>query len=72
MPELDGFEVIRLIRERECGAGSHLPVIALTARSREEDRERCLVAGMDGFLAKPIWAANVWEVIDRVAGARAD
>jgi two-component system sensor histidine kinase/response regulator len=52
--------------------GSYLPIIALTARSRAENRERCLAAGMDGFLAKPIRAANVWEVIDRVAGARAD
>src|SRR5207302_2062355 len=60
MPELDGFQVIRAIRERERGTGSHLPVIALTARSREEDRERCLAAGMDGFLAKPIQAAALW------------
>jgi two-component system sensor histidine kinase/response regulator len=71
MPELDGFEVIRLIREHERAAGSHLPVIALTARSRKEDRDRCLTAGMDGFLAKPIQAAEVWSVIDRVVGGRA-
>ncbi len=42
MPELDGFQVVRAIRERERTAGGHLPVIALTARSRKEDRERCL------------------------------
>jgi CheY-like chemotaxis protein len=70
MPELDGFQVIRSIREQEQAAGSHLPVVALTARSRKEDRERCLRAGMDGFLAKPIQAPDVWSEIDRVVGAR--
>jgi two-component system sensor histidine kinase/response regulator len=74
MPELDGFEVVQAIRERERTTGGHLPVIALTARSRKEDRERCLAAGMDDFLAKPIQAANLWVAIDRVVDAhpRAD
>jgi PAS domain S-box-containing protein len=70
MPELDGFQVIQAIRERERSVGGHLPVIALTARSRREDRERCLAAGMDAFLAKPIQAANLWEAIDRLMAAR--
>jgi two-component system, sensor histidine kinase and response regulator len=69
MPELDGFQVIQAIRERERSTGGHLPVIALTARSRKEDRERCLAAGMDDFLAKPIQAANLWVAIDRVVDA---
>jgi signal transduction histidine kinase/DNA-binding response OmpR family regulator len=68
MPELDGFGVIREIRERERTAGGHLPVIALTARSRKEDRERCLAAGMDDFLSKPIQTDELWVTIDRVAG----
>ncbi len=74
MPELDGFQVVEAIRERERARGGHLPVIALTARSRPEDRERCLAAGMDDFLAKPIRAANLWAAIERVAPAppRAD
>ena len=63
MPEMDGFHVIRAIREREQINGSHLPVIALTARSRKEDRERCLNAGMDEFLAKPIRADDLWRAI---------
>jgi PAS domain S-box-containing protein len=66
MPELDGFQVVQAVRERERNAGGHLPVIALTARSRNEDRERCLAAGMDDFLAKPIQAADLWAAIDRV------
>jgi CheY-like chemotaxis protein len=70
MPELDGFQVIQAIRERERSAGGHLPVIALTARSRKEDREQCLAAGMDDFLAKPIQAGNLWVTIDRVVSAR--
>ena len=70
MPELDGFQVIQAIRERERSAGGHLPVVALTARSRKEDRDRCLAAGMDDFLAKPIQAPDLWAAIDRVVGAR--
>ncbi len=66
MPELDGFEVVRTIREREQGSARHLPVVAVTARSRQEDRERCLAAGMDAFLAKPIDAAALWAAIERV------
>ena len=66
MPELDGFQVIQAIRERERSAGGHLPVVALTARSRKEDRDRCLAAGMDDFLAKPIQAPDLWAAIDRV------
>jgi PAS domain S-box-containing protein len=70
MPELDGFQVVQAIREHERTAGGHLPVIALTARSREEDRQRCLAAGMDDFLAKPMQAATLWAAIDRATGGR--
>jgi PAS domain S-box-containing protein len=74
MPELDGFQVVEAVRERERAAGGHLPVIALTARARREDRERCLAAGMDDFLAKPIHAATLWGALERVVEAhrRAD
>ena len=70
MPELDGFQVVSAVRERERTSDRHLPVIALTARSRKEDRERCLAAGMDEFLSKPVRAADLWTAIDRVVGAR--
>jgi CheY-like chemotaxis protein len=66
MPELDGFEVVRAIRERERSEGGHLPVIALTARSRKEDRGRCLAAGMDDFLTKPVSASELLGAIDRL------
>jgi two-component system sensor histidine kinase/response regulator len=70
MPEPDSFQVIQTIRERERSAGGHLPVIALAARSRKEDRERGLAAGVDDFLAKPIQASDLWVAIDGVVGAR--
>jgi PAS domain S-box-containing protein len=70
MPQLDGFGVIRAIRDRQPTTGGHLPVIALTARSREEDRQRCLAAGMDYFLTKPVQSSQLWEAIDRVTSLR--
>jgi two-component system, sensor histidine kinase and response regulator len=69
MPGLDGFRVVGAIRERERAAGGHLPVIALTARSRKEDRERCLAAGMDDFLTKPVSSAALFAAIDRLVSA---
>jgi two-component system, sensor histidine kinase and response regulator len=66
MPELDGFQVVQAVRERELTAGGHLPIIALTARSRKKDRERCLAAGMDDFLTKPIHPTDLLSAIDRV------
>jgi two-component system, sensor histidine kinase and response regulator len=66
MPELDGFQVVQAVRERELTAGGHLPIIALTARSRKEDRERCLATGMDDFQTKPIRPADLLAAIQRV------
>jgi CheY-like chemotaxis protein len=66
MPELDGFQVVGAIRDRERTAGGHLPVIAMTARSRQEDRERCLQAGMDECLTKPFTAMELATAMDRV------
>src|SRR5258708_3395711 len=65
MPELDGFQVLQAVRDRELTAGGRLPIIALTARSRKEDRERCLAAGMDDFQTKPIRPADRLAAIDR-------
>jgi PAS domain S-box-containing protein len=66
MPELDGFQVVAVQRQREQGTGQHLPVIALTARSAAGERERCLQAGMDDYLAKPVRAAELFAALDRV------
>ena len=69
LPEMDGFAVAQAIREREHGSGKHLPIIAFTARSGKQDRERCIAAGMDDFLCKPVRSEELWEVIDRVVAA---
>ncbi|MFT3694340.1 MAG: ATP-binding protein [Kofleriaceae bacterium] len=66
MPGIDGFDVIRAIRERERETGGHLPVVALTARSRREDREKCLAAGMDDFLSKPLQSKLMFEIVERL------
>ena len=66
MPEMDGFEVVQAIRQAELTTGRHLPIIALTARSSSRDRARCLTAGMDDFLSKPIEADALWAAIDRI------
>ncbi|HWE36476.1 MAG TPA: PAS domain S-box protein [Isosphaeraceae bacterium] len=66
MPGCDGFQVIEALREQERATGGHLPVIALTARAMPTDRDRCLQAGMDDFLAKPIGAAELFRVMDRL------
>jgi PAS domain S-box-containing protein len=66
MPGADGLEVTRALRAREAEAGGHVPVIALTAHAMKGDRERCLEAGMDGYLAKPVEPRALWEAV-RVA-----
>jgi PAS domain S-box-containing protein len=68
MPVLDGLRATAMIREREKALGSHLPIIGVTAHAREEDRKRCLEAGMDGFVTKPIRSQDLFAEIARVAG----
>ncbi|MBI1943181.1 MAG: response regulator [Betaproteobacteria bacterium] len=65
MPKMDGFEVARVIRQREQGTGAHVPVIALTAHAMDGDRQRCLDSGMDDYITKPIRAAELFTAIDR-------
>jgi PAS domain S-box-containing protein len=66
MPELDGYEVTSRIRELERGTGAHLPIVAMTAHALKGDRERCLEAGMDDYLAKPLKPEELFEAIERV------
>ncbi|MFA9477518.1 response regulator [Phycisphaerales bacterium AB-hyl4] len=67
MPGMDGFEATRHIRDREQADGGHVPIVAMTAHAMKGDRERCLAAGMDDYLAKPIRAGLLYETVERVA-----
>jgi signal transduction histidine kinase/DNA-binding response OmpR family regulator len=64
MPELDGLEATRAIREIESGTGAHVPIIGVTAHAMKGDRERCLASGMDGYVAKPIRPPALFAAID--------
>ena len=65
MPEMDGFEAAKAIRALERESGAHIPIIAMTAYAMTGDRERCLEAGMDGYISKPIRARELLEAVDK-------
>jgi two-component system sensor histidine kinase/response regulator len=67
MPELDGLAATGIIRTREQASGGHVPIIAMTAHAMQGDRDRCLSAGMDEYLAKPIRPDELVELVERVA-----
>jgi two-component system, sensor histidine kinase and response regulator len=68
MPEMDGIEATVRIREKEKSGGRRIPIIALTAHAMKEDRETCLSAGMDGYVAKPLKAQELVEAMEQVVG----
>ena len=68
MPEMDGLEATAAIRAGEQGTGRRLPILALTAHAMNGDRERCLRAGMDGYVAKPVQGAQLLQALAEVVG----
>ena len=72
MPEMDGLEAASAIRRTEEGRAPHVPIIAMTAHVMSGDRERCLAAGMDDYLSKPIRARDLLEVLARSNPLRTD
>ena len=69
MPGMDGFECTAAIRDHERETGNHLPIIAMTAHAMPGDRERCIAAGMDSYIAKPLKAAELIELLEKFAEA---
>ena len=72
MPVMDGLQATALIRKRETISGKHIPIIALTAYAMKGDRERCLAAGMDSYLSKPIRYQDLLETIQRLVSGMPD
>jgi two-component system sensor histidine kinase/response regulator len=66
MPEMDGLEATETIRKREKTSGAHIPIVAMTAHAMKEDRDRCLAAGMDGYLTKPIRSQELLNTIENL------
>jgi PAS domain S-box-containing protein len=66
MPELDGLQATAALREREQGTGRHVPIVAMTAHAMKGDRERCLAAGMDGYVSKPFRADDLHDILENV------
>jgi two-component system, sensor histidine kinase and response regulator len=72
MPEMDGFEATRAIRKMEENAGGHTPIIAMTAHAMKGDRERCIEAGMDDYVSKPISSDILREAILNLIGEKSE
>ena len=64
MPGMDGIEATAAVRQRERSTGKHLPIVAMTAHAMKGDDRRCLDAGMDGYLAKPIRSEELYALLD--------
>jgi CheY-like chemotaxis protein len=69
MPEMDGFQATQAIRAKEKSTGSrHIPIVAMTAHALKGDEERCLAAGMDAYISKPIRTSEFFATIESVLG----
>jgi CheY-like chemotaxis protein/HPt (histidine-containing phosphotransfer) domain-containing protein len=69
MPEMDGFQATQAIRTAERASGRHVPIIAMTAHALPGDREKCLEAGMDDYVSKPIRRESLMRAIENATGA---
>ena len=69
MPEMDGLEATKAVREHERRTGGHLPIIAMTAHAMKGDQELCLQAGMDNYISKPISSADLFAILDLVVAS---
>ena len=67
MPEMDGLEATRLIREKEAERGGHISIVAMTAHAMKGDRDECLAAGMDDYMSKPFKPKELYSIIEKVA-----
>ena len=65
MPDMDGFEATAAIRQWERETGRHVRIVAMTAHAMNGDRERCLAAGMDGYLSKPIDHRTLFDAVEQ-------
>ncbi len=72
MPEMDGYQATAVMRAREAGKHKHTPIVAMTAHAMKGDREECLAAGMDGYIAKPIRLVDLENVIGEVMKERGE
>ncbi|MGH9350821.1 MAG: PAS domain S-box protein [Terriglobia bacterium] len=70
MPRMDGFEATTMIRRMQKGSGKRVPVVAMTAHAMKGDKERCLNAGMDGYVSKPVRRSEIIGTIERLTGWR--
>jgi two-component system, sensor histidine kinase and response regulator len=68
MPEMDGFEATKAVRDLEKATGEHIPIVAMTAYAMKGDKEKCLDVGMDDYVAKPIDAQGLFETIENLLG----
>jgi signal transduction histidine kinase/CheY-like chemotaxis protein len=69
MPEMDGFQATAVIRDKEKSTGDHIPIVAMTGYAMKGDRQRCLNAGMDAYICKPIRSQELFEVVESCAAA---
>jgi len=72
MPNMGGFDATAAIREREKTTGLHIPIVAMTAHALKGDEERCIAAGMDAYLSKPIRTTELFTMIERFIGTGSD